>query len=275
MWILYVGVFFGVGIGLLWGFERPISKVNILFILPAILFAAFLGIYSSPFLTLWNVMLVVGSLFLVVRYATTAEFLGGNWLGPVAAVMESAFLGWIDGPLTVLPESSAWFKQRNWDRQQFDTVLAILRGLMLTLPIVIVFGLLLSSADVVFGDLLGKAVSWLDFTDTELLFRHGMAIGLFTWICMAGYKLLVLGPIADSAERRIVPAAMAEYRREFNFRLGLIESSMVLGSIDVLFGLFVIIQARYLFGGEANITAQGYTYSEYARQGFLSCWRCR
>jgi hypothetical protein len=43
---------------------------------------------------------------------------------------------------------------------------------------------------------------------------------------------------------------------------------MVLGSVDVLFVAFVLIQIRYFFGGKANITAQGYTYSEYARRGF-------
>ncbi|MBZ0305450.1 MAG: DUF4173 domain-containing protein, partial [Anaerolineae bacterium] len=32
---------------------------------------------------------------------------------------------------------------------------------------------------------------------------------------------------------------------------------------------FVMIQAKYLFGGEVNITVQGYTYAEYARRGFF------
>jgi len=38
--------------------------------------------------------------------------------------------------------------------------------------------------------------------------------------------------------------------------------------VDVLFVLFVIVQITYLFGGEANVTAAGFTYSEYARRGF-------
>ncbi len=50
--------------------------------------------------------------------------------------------------------------------------------------------------------------------------------------------------------------------------LGWTESAIVLGSINLLFAFFVIIQFRYLFGGQANITAAGYTYSEYARKGF-------
>jgi hypothetical protein len=50
--------------------------------------------------------------------------------------------------------------------------------------------------------------------------------------------------------------------------LGFTESAIILGAVDMLFLLFVIVQFRYFFGGEANITAAGYTYSEYARRGF-------
>jgi hypothetical protein len=52
------------------------------------------------------------------------------------------------------------------------------------------------------------------------------------------------------------------------FRLNMIEASTVLGSVNFLFVAFVAVQARYFFGGKANITAQGYTYAEYARRGF-------
>ena len=50
--------------------------------------------------------------------------------------------------------------------------------------------------------------------------------------------------------------------------LGSIESTIILGSINLLFAGFVVIQFRYLFGGVENITETGYNYSEYARRGF-------
>jgi hypothetical protein len=51
--------------------------------------------------------------------------------------------------------------------------------------------------------------------------------------------------------------------------LGFIEATVILVLINLLFGIFVVIQFAYLFGGEANITAAGYNYSEYARKGFF------
>ena len=50
--------------------------------------------------------------------------------------------------------------------------------------------------------------------------------------------------------------------------LGFTESAIVLGSVVILFAVFVIIQFQYFFGGQANISIEGYTYSEYARKGF-------
>lgn len=51
--------------------------------------------------------------------------------------------------------------------------------------------------------------------------------------------------------------------------LGAIEAFIILGSVNLLFIFFVVIQFRYLFGGQNNITATGYTFSEYARRGFF------
>ncbi|HLO13904.1 MAG TPA: DUF4173 domain-containing protein, partial [Anaerolineales bacterium] len=50
--------------------------------------------------------------------------------------------------------------------------------------------------------------------------------------------------------------------------LGFTESTIVLGSVVILFVAFVIIQFQYFFGGQTNISIEGYTYSEYARKGF-------
>ena len=50
--------------------------------------------------------------------------------------------------------------------------------------------------------------------------------------------------------------------------LGFTESTIVLGSVVILFIAFVVVQFQYFFGGQANISIEGYTYSEYARKGF-------
>jgi signal transduction histidine kinase len=39
--------------------------------------------------------------------------------------------------------------------------------------------------------------------------------------------------------------------------------------VDLLFATFIIIQVNYLFGGQSNIHADGFTYADYARKGFF------
>jgi hypothetical protein len=53
------------------------------------------------------------------------------------------------------------------------------------------------------------------------------------------------------------------------WKRGLIESGMVLGSVDLLFAAFVLVQFAYFFGGQTNISVEGLTFAEYARRGFF------
>jgi hypothetical protein len=134
---------------------------------------------------------------------------------------------------------------------------AVVRGLVLALPVVLVFAVLLSSADPVFE----RAMKNLFDVERlpEYLFR-------LTYILIGMYLLtgVILYAILSSREERL-PSPENPRVKPF---IGFIESAVVLGSVSLLFAVFVAIQFRYFFGGAENITAEGFTYSEYARRGF-------
>jgi hypothetical protein len=136
----------------------------------------------------------------------------------------------------------------------------ILRGLIIALPIVAIFAALLSSADVVFGQQLGNFIKLFNLENLpEYIFR-------LVYILVIGYTLagVVLHAASESKDDKLV----GEDKPVVPPFLGFIESSIVLGSVVILFGVFVIIQFQYFFGGHTNINVEGYTYSEYARRGF-------
>lgn len=58
------------------------------------------------------------------------------------------------------------------------------------------------------------------------------------------------------------------------FNLGMTETTTALALLNILFGAFVAIQIKYLFGGASLVhVTSGLTYSEYARHGFFElCW---
>ena len=62
----------------------------------------------------------------------------------------------------------------------------------------------------------------------------------------------------------------AAKRKRQPFRLALLESSIVLGAVDLMFGAFVVVQIAYFFGGQALVNAgTGWTFAQYARRGFF------
>jgi hypothetical protein len=133
---------------------------------------------------------------------------------------------------------------------------AVGRGLLISIPILALFGALLTSADAAFQKLM---TSFVNFSIPDLLL-HIFLIVMFGWP-VAGYLRGLL------AEKR--PASGDSPRAPFK-QFGIIEIGMPLALLDILFLLFVVVQFRYFFGGAAHVqSTTGLAYSEYARRGFF------
>jgi hypothetical protein len=129
------------------------------------------------------------------------------------------------------------------------------RGLALALPPVIVFGALFAAADPIFSAFYARLFQF----NLETLVQHSVIIAGLGWV-VAGYLRGMVIPRLDQAR---FPALAGG-------RLAITESMVVLGSVTLIFLLFVAIQVRTLFGGDAFVLAEtGLTYAEYARQGFF------
>lgn len=131
----------------------------------------------------------------------------------------------------------------------------LLRGLVIALPIVFCFSSLLASADVVFNQKLNNF-----FEDI------GENVRRLTLILICAY--FVIGLFLHSASKSEDKKLIGEEKPVIKPFLGFTESAVILGSVSLLFLVFVIIQFQYFFGGETNIGVAGYTYSQYARRGF-------
>ena len=130
-----------------------------------------------------------------------------------------------------------------------------LRAAAIAVPIMVVFGVLLASADRVFGDLVTPALPHWSF---------GPVIGhlFFFGFGAAAAATLVRAALGPSAPEPGLPWSSPE--------LGAAEWISVLAGIDALFALFVGVQFAVLFGGahRVRVTA-GLTYAQYARTGFI------
>ncbi|HET7187623.1 MAG TPA: DUF4173 domain-containing protein [Gemmatimonadaceae bacterium] len=130
----------------------------------------------------------------------------------------------------------------------------ILRVLLIALPLLLVFGSLLRSADPVFASIV--ALPDIDF---ETLASHVVLIGFFSWI-VAGWARAAL--VSDHSRTR-APETLP-------FSLGQLDITAALGTLNALFALYVVTQLGWFFGGERFLQARtGLTAAEYARRGFF------
>lgn len=148
---------------------------------------------------------------------------------------------------------------------RFGGAAPYVRGAAVAIPLLIVFGALLSSADAVFSDLISDLFPSMDIGDT---FADVLWALLFSWIAIGLAVLAVQPKRRDESEER-ENATWAVRRRERPQKDRFIEATVVLGAIAILFVVFVIVQFAYLFGGETQIEVPGVTYAEYAREGFF------
>ena len=135
-------------------------------------------------------------------------------------------------------------------------VTPVLRGFLVAVPFLLLFGSLFTSADARFEHVMSRL---FDF-DLSSLFFHMLISGAVAWP--------VAGFLRGSLVAEEVPAPTT--LREAFFSLGIVEVGVSLGLIDALFALFVVLQVPYLFGGAATVAATAaLTCAEYARRGFF------
>lgn len=137
----------------------------------------------------------------------------------------------------------------------------VLRGLLIALPIIALLAALLASADLIFAQRLEQ---FLDLLRIERLPEY-----IFRLFYILVLGIIFAGALAHAVHPRREVARPVDLNRPLlKPFLGWTEAGIVLTSVVALFTFFVILQVQYLFGGEANINAAGFTYSEYARRGF-------
>lgn len=206
-------------------------------------------------------------------------------------VHATALLNGLFGPFMLLISDIKW---ANLPKNGFTKHLAaVLRGLLIVAPLLLIFGVLLMAADAVFAGII-KQTLHIEFST---LFSHLFLAGLIAWIAGGFLRGIVLGGAAEFAwKTRSATAAIAipyrpasgplsldlskasvtveakepkvedstdtaeelppavEPTRPFGkLALGAVEVSIVVGLLNLLFLCFVIVQIRYLFGGAALV----------------------
>jgi hypothetical protein len=134
------------------------------------------------------------------------------------------------------------------------------RGIIITVPIVVVFALLLSNADPIFAgwrQALARIIETWSFIPRTIFF-----CALLT-IVLGAYSFAARAPVPIAAPPSVPPANAAGGRW-----LGATERLILLSAVTALFWLFIAVQLSYLFGNVPSMPGSDLTLAEYAQQGF-------
>lgn len=255
--VLYVLLCLAAGILLLRADgQRPTR--NTLLLLPLIaVFTVMTFARREPMTVFLSVVLIT---FLMGVFAMS--FLGGRWPAYSLPDYLNGFLRLIGSMIARPLGFTADVKREQVEsgERSASRIWPVVRGILIALPIVAIFAALLGSADAVFNQRLDEFIELFELENlTEYIFR-------LVYILVFGYAIagVYLHAATQSKDGKLV----GEEKPVIPAFLGFTEAAIVLGSVAILFAAFVVIQFQYFFGGQANIQIDGYTYSEYARNGF-------
>jgi hypothetical protein len=236
-------------VSLAWTAGRTVTREACCWLAAAVLFAAGAAWRDSEALRAFDFMVTVGALGMAavalndVRAAVFARrFRDTVWA--TAAMLRDVIAGFFPLVLRDAFPPDGRERARPLGRR-------IVRGAVIAIPLLLVFGSLLVSADPIFASLLPA----LDF---ETIVSHTLLIGFFTWI------------VAGWARRALLDRPQAVAPDGFPVTLDQHDVTMALGTVLGLFVVFMGAQLGWLFGGESFLRARtGLTVAAYARTGFF------
>ena len=249
VWLLLLSLS---AVALVWRDGRPLNREAGTWLTVATLLGAAMAWRAADALQAFDFLAALFALGMAavaiadVRVALFAERMRDTmWAG--AKVIGSIAFGVV--PLALRDAAPAVTPREMGGRAQ-----PIARVLLIALPLLLVFGSLLRSADPVFA-----SIVTLPEIDFEAIASHVVLIGFFAWV-VAGWARAAL--VSDFSRTR-APDTLP-------FSLGQLEVTAALGTLDALFALYVLTQLGWFFGGERFLQARtGLTAAEYARQGFF------
>ncbi len=215
-------------------------------------FALMPGVRDNPLLTFLNVCTTFGLLLLLAhQLAGTPAFLMKLRDYFMLVIVPLRMLGRAASTITQIGQIHSQVKHR-------DVWIRVMKGIILAVPVLIIFGLLFSQADLAFSQFIKN------FIDIQISQRTIQYLMLLLFAFMAALSFLSYiffpkqtQPVASPAQ----PQTAGQLGKET-------EVLVFLGLISALFLLFIGFQITYLFGGQTNIVSAGFTYAEYARRGF-------
>ncbi|MBU3158231.1 DUF4173 domain-containing protein [Clostridium frigoris] len=248
-YLMFMGFF-------LWSIREEVSlkkNIGLVIIVPTLLLALNYSIHSNSILNYFNaiMILVLTTLSTVlIRYDNT------NWNS------KKIILKALSRVIKVIPENALKpfllvkriIKVRNAEKKSLNR--NILRGLIISIPLLIVILILLTSADMVFKNYVINISSIFENIKVWKIISHLLVVIIVFFIM---FSYIWSFKYNDEEDTDINQNVLWEP----------VTVLTIIFMINTVYLLFSIVQFSYLYGGSTNFLPLKFTYAEYARKGFF------
>lgn len=238
------------------------ARRNAWLVTPLIFFAFMVFVRASFALTFLNLIACLTIAGLWVYFFSLGKLPGLDWFDyPLALLRVLLYTLYLPPLLAAGVVGGLGTGRKAW---------AVLRGGLLATPLLCIFAVLFSFADPIFAR---YAVPFNWDIDLGSVIFQTLFILFVAWFSAGSLAYAMLrrqnGGVREPGAASPGVGPIQSPGAPLSLRLGFAEAATVLALLNALFLGFVLVQALYLFGGQANVSAQGYTYAEYARRGFF------
>lgn len=213
------------------------------------------AIYTNPLIRSLNRIFVPSALimgFMILNYKDVDFNLGNFINGFFKRIFTHSFKG-----ITKVPDVTFKLLKGKAIKKDKEVYKSILQGILISIPVILLLGSLLSGADNVFGYYiknLNEAITLFRIGDSfwQLIFSIFVAVYIFGLIWSFRYKF------RDESDQYFQKKTMEP-----------IKIITLLIIINMLYLVFTKVQISYLYAGDVKLLPGGLSYSEYARKGFF------
>lgn len=231
---------------------------NAWLVAPLVFFSGMVAVRANPELTLMNLGSTLALLLLFTYFFTGGKVEALGVLGYPATMMRMLRES-IRRPTPVVRSTARRIASNPTQNRH---IFEIARGVLIAVPILLIFTFLLSQADSIFEGLVNSVFKFQFMSNLpEAILRFGLILAS-AW-AIVGSLLHALKPATSNAQATGRATVALKNRG-----LGYVEGTLVLALVNGLFAVFAWIQFTVLFSGQAARTMDFEAYREYVRRGF-------
>ncbi|MBU3144204.1 DUF4153 domain-containing protein [Clostridium sp. CF012] len=249
-YVMFMGFFLWSVRGKVW-FKKSIGFV---LIIPTLLIALNFSIHSNGILNFFNgimILVLTAACTVLIRY----ENIKWDNIDIIKIVFSRTFKSIAENAYKPFIFIKGNITRKN-KKELSSTKKNILRGVIISIPLLVVILVLLTSADMVFKSYVNNFSIRFENISLGKIINHLIVI-IIAFIIIFSY-IWSFKYTCDQGENT---------RKDMQWEPVTILT--IIFMINVVYLLFSIVQFSYLYGGGNNFIPQEFTYSEYARKGFF------